>query len=191
MGIYNSARLQGCANSIYTEQIMWVDWSALARGMCPFWTTCSGNWKEYQSNLSTLKKLLGLEPAIQLFCTSLYSSALLLIMELDQMFIIGSLKNAEYWIMPRSTEAKIVFNISYGFFLCVSSLKSTILDGFYITLSCTFLCVSPSLQILSSAKQAKGFSKRWKFSWVWESDKLGVPGSQLLCGTLDNWLHFT
>ena len=46
------------------------------------------------------------------------------------MLIIGSLKNAEYWIIPRSTEAEIVFNISYGFFLCVSSLNSTILDGF-------------------------------------------------------------
>lgn len=127
------------------------------------------------------KKLLGLEPVTQLVCTSLYSSALLLIMKLDQMLITGNLKNAEYWIIPRSTEAEIVFNISYGFFLCVSSLKSTILDGFYITLSCTFLCVSPSsLQILSSAKQATGFSKRSMFSWVWESDKLGIPGSQLV-----------
>lgn len=97
--------------------------------------------------------------------------------------------DAHYWKLKKwrildytkTTEAEIVFNISYGFFLCASSLKSTILDGFYITLSCTFLCVSPSsLQILFLAKQATGFSKRSMFSWVWESDKLGVLGSQLV-----------
>lgn len=55
------------------------------------------------------------------------------------MLVIGSFKNAEYWVPPKSTETELVFNMSYGCFLCTSSLKSTVLDGLYVTLSWTFL----------------------------------------------------